>query len=738
MKIMNGPSMSTQKAKNFKGTFVKTMQYMRKDIVIILLAMVLAVGGVVAGLFVPKVLGGATDTLMTGAFQKTAYKQVVKLVNFDMTKFAPNSLVALKNLGDKGYLINMILDASNWIIDGTESEEELEVKKFNKEQIDNINGIDMEALVDNFKKAPPALLQVPINNFFKVPNAQTVGELAQLLNMQSMLDSVPEQYRGSLETLSLLAPPEIDVDTIVSTLLKILGLVAFSAICAYMQAFLLAGVAQRLAYRFRKDVNDKIDKLPLKFFDKISHGEIMSVISNDVDTLSTSLNQSISQILTSVTSVIGVVIMMLTINWKLTLIAMCALPIIFLISILVVKKSQKYFVGQQTNLGHVNGYIEEKYAGQNIVKLFNAEEESMEEFSKYNNDLCESSRQSQFYSGLMHPLMNLVGNINFVIVCVVGGMFVVQGSMSIGMVQAFIQYINNFNQPIVQLASVANTLQSTMASAERIFGFLEEEEEKETGDAVPQNVSGNVSFNNVYFGYDPNVPIIKNFNCEVKQGQRIAIVGPTGAGKTTIVKLLMRFYDLNSGHIAVDGRDIAEYTRDSIRESVGMVLQDTWLFTGTIRENIRYGNLSATDQDVENAAKIAYADHFIHTLPGGYDFVINSDASNVSQGQKQLLTIARAVLADNKIMILDEATSSVDTRTEVLIQQAMDKLMEGRTSFIIAHRLSTIKNADNILVLDKGDVVEQGTHKELLAKRGFYASLYNAQFEGGSDTANSK
>ncbi|MEG2675845.1 MAG: ABC transporter ATP-binding protein, partial [Clostridia bacterium] len=478
MKIMNGPSMSTQKAKNFKGTFVKTMQYMRKDIVIILLAMVLAVGGVVAGLFVPKVLGGATDTLMTGAFQKTAYKQVVKLVNFDMTKFAPNSLVALKNLGDKGYLINMILDASNWIIDGTESEEELEVKKFNKEQIDNINGIDMEALVDNFKKAPPALLQVPINNFFKVPNAQTVGELAQLLNMQSMLDSVPEQYRGSLETLSLLAPPEIDVDTIVSTLLKILGLVAFSAICAYMQAFLLAGVAQRLAYRFRKDVNDKIDKLPLKFFDKISHGEIMSVISNDVDTLSTSLNQSISQILTSVTSVIGVVIMMLTINWKLTLIAMCALPIIFLISILVVKKSQKYFVGQQTNLGHVNGYIEEKYAGQNIVKLFNAEEESMEEFSKYNNDLCESSRQSQFYSGLMHPLMNLVGNINFVIVCVVGGMFVVQGSMSIGMVQAFIQYINNFNQPIVQLASVANTLQSTMASAERIFGFLEEEEEK--------------------------------------------------------------------------------------------------------------------------------------------------------------------------------------------------------------------------------------------------------------------
>ena len=456
----------------------------------------------------------------------------------------------------------------------------------------------------------------------------------------------------------------------------------------------------------------------------------MSYLTNDVDMISTSLNQSLSQLLTAATTLIGVMVMMFRINWILTLVALVIIPVSLLIVLLVVKKSQKYYLRQQEYLGHVNGQIEEVFGGQNVVKLFSGEERAKQEFAGFNVKLYESAWKSQFYSGTMMPANKLMGNISFVLTCVLGGYFVINGSMLVGQIQAFASYVRQFNQPISQVSGIANTLQSTVAASERVFNFLEQPEEEETGEKDLGEVAGDVTFENVRFGYDPEKIIIKNFNCEVKAGQTIAIVGPTGAGKTTIVKLLMRFYELNGGAISVDGIPASSVTRASLRREVGMVLQDTWLFSGTIRDNIRYGKLDATDEEVIAAAKCAYADHFINTLPGGYDFVINEEGANISQGQKQLLTIARAVLADPRILILDEATSSVDTRTEQLIQQAMDRLMQGRTSFVIAHRLSTIKNADRILVLMDGDVVEQGTHEELLAADGAYAELYNSQFAG--------
>ena len=545
--------------------------------------------------------------------------------------------------------------------------------------------------------------------------------------------SVAESYRDRVLGTSLTdAAPGIDSGKIIDILVKIIILVATSAIVGYIQGFLLAGVAQRVSYRFRDDINRKIDKLPLKFFDTTTNGEVMSFITNDVDAISTALNQSLSQSVTAVTTIVGVLVMMFKISWVLTLVALVMVPVSLVIVMLIVKRSQKFYLMQQEYLGHVNGHIEETFAGHNVVSLFNGEERTLEEFKAFNDKLYISARNSQFFSGMMMPLMGFVGNLNYVICCVLGGVMVINGfgGLTVGNIQSFIQYFRQFNQPINQMSSIANTFQSTVAAAERIFGFLEQPEEEETGSLAPEDVKGEVSFEHVKFGYDPEKIIIHDFSCDVKPGQRVAIVGPTGAGKTTIVKLLMRFYELGGGSISLDGADITEYTREALREHIGMVLQDTWLFSGTIRDNIRYGKLDATDEEVERAAKIACADHFIRTLPDGYDFVINSDADNISQGQKQLLTIARAVLADPKVLILDEATSSVDTRTEVLIQKAMDALMQGRTSFIIAHRLSTIKNADRILVLRDGDVVEQGSHEELLARNGFYASLYNSQFEG--------
>ena len=522
----------------------------------------------------------------------------------------------------------------------------------------------------------------------------------------------------------------INFEKIGQILLLLLGLYVLSAVLSFVQGLIMTGISQRLAYRFREEICSKINRVPMKYFESRTVGEVLSRITNDVDTLGQSLNQSVTQLITSLTTMVGVLIMMLSISPLMTLIAIVILPISAGLIGLVVKKSQKFFVAQQKYLGEINGQVEEVYSGHNIVKAYNKEEDVEQIFHETNNILYQSAWKSQFLSGLMQPIMTFVGNLGYVSVAVVGSMLAVRGTITVGDIQAFIQYVRNFTQPITQLAQVSNMLQSTAAAAERVFEFLEEEEEEQVAEnpvhlEFPQ---GRVDFRNVVFGYNPDKIIIHNFNCSVKPGQTVAIVGPTGAGKTTMVKLLMRFYDVNSGAILVDGSDVREFNRSELREIFGMVLQDTWLFKGTIMENIRYGRLDATDEEVIEAAKAAHAHHFIQTLPGGYQMELNEDASNVSQGQKQLLTIARAILADNKIMILDEATSSVDTRTEQQIQKAMNRLMEGRTSFVIAHRLSTIRDADLILVMKDGDIIEQGSHEELLAKNGFYAELYNSQF----------
>ncbi len=523
----------------------------------------------------------------------------------------------------------------------------------------------------------------------------------------------------------------IDFDKIGKILLGLLGLYAFSAILSLLQGLIMTGVSQKLCFRFRKEISEKINRMPLEYFESRTVGEVLSRITNDVDTLGMSLNQSITTLITSISTLVGVLIMMLSISPLMTLIALVILPISGTLISVVVKFSQKYFVTQQSYLGKINGQVEETYSGQNIVKVFNREEEILKEFEETNNVLYQSAWKSQFLSGLMQPIMNFIGNLGYVAVAVSGSILAIRGTIEIGDIQAFIQYVKSFTQPITQIAQVSNMLQSTAAAAERVFEFLEEAEEDQYVDNPVhlKNMEGRVSFEHVQFGYKPDKIIIHDFNSQVEPGQTVAIVGPTGAGKTTMVKLLMRFYDVNSGSIKVDGHDVRKFNRSELRESFGMVLQDTWLFKGTIMENIRYGRLDASDEEVIEAAKAAHAHRFIQTLPGGYNMELNEDASNVSQGQKQLLTIARAILADNKILILDEATSSVDTRTEQRIQKAMNNLMKGRTSFVIAHRLSTIKDADLILVMKDGDIIEQGNHEQLLEQNGFYAQLYNSQFE---------
>ncbi|HSN94501.1 MAG TPA: ABC transporter ATP-binding protein [Anaerolineaceae bacterium] len=522
----------------------------------------------------------------------------------------------------------------------------------------------------------------------------------------------------------------VDFAVIGQILTRAIVLYGLSSMLGIVQGWIMVNLTADITYRFRRDIAAKINRLPLKYFDKMSQGEVLSRVTNDVDTISTTLNQSLSQIVTSVTSVIGILIMMLTISLTMTLIALTLVPLSLILIRFVVKLSQKYFRQQQEYLGHINGHVEEMYGAHPIVKAFNFEKSSMETFEGFNGTLFSSSWKSQFLSTLIMPVMRFISNLGYVAVSILGGYLVIRKTLDIGNIQAFIQYMRSFQEPLMQIANISNVLQQTAAAAERVFEFLGEVEETEDVADVKsgQPVSGQVDFENVHFGYDPEKVIIKDFSLHVEPGQKIAIVGQTGAGKTTIVKLLMRFYELNGGRILIDGTDITQMTRAELRTKFGMVLQDTWLFNGTIRENIRYGRQEATDAEVEAAADMAYADHFTRTLPGGYEMVLNEEASNVSAGQKQLLTIARAVIADPAILILDEATSSVDTRTEVLIQKAMDKLMRGRTSFIIAHRLSTIKSADLILVLDEGDVVERGTHADLLAKRGVYADLYNSQF----------
>lgn len=529
----------------------------------------------------------------------------------------------------------------------------------------------------------------------------------------------------------------MDFEKIGQILLFTLGLYVISALCSFVQGFLMTGISQKMTYRLRKEISEKINRMPMNYFETKTHGEVLSRVTNDIDTLGQSLNQSATQMITSVTTLIGVFVMMLSISPLMTVVAVLILPISVVLISAVMKHSQKYFRGQQQYLGEVNGQVEEVYGGHNIVKAFNKEKDVIVEFEAINDKLYNSAWKSQFISGVMMPIMQFIGNIGYVVVVILGGYLAAQNAIEVGDIQSFTQYVRNFTQPIRQVAQVANMLQSTAAASERVFEFLEEEEEDQT---VPNPVSveglqGNVEFDHVRFGYDPDKIIIKDFSAKVKEGQKIAIVGPTGAGKTTMIKLLMRFYDVDAGAILVDGHNIKDFNRSELRQMFGMVLQDTWLFHGSIRDNIRYGKLDASDEEVIEAAKAARVHRFVQTLPGGYDMELNEEASNVSQGQKQLLTIARAILADPKILILDEATSSVDTRTEIQIQKAMDTLMKGRTSFVIAHRLSTIRDADLILVMREGDIVEMGNHEELIARKGFYAELYNSQFEKATSCA---
>ena len=555
------------------------------------------------------------------------------------------------------------------------------------------------------------------------------GTVFNIVGPKVLSKATTEIFNGLVSKVS--GGAGIDFHKIGVILLILLGLYCVSALFSFIQGYIMSGISQKLSFRMRKEISEKINRMPLAYFESKTVGEVLSRITNDVDTFGMSLNQSITTLITSVTTLIGVFIMMMTISPLMTLIALVILPIsAFLISV-VVKHSQKYFKAQQEYLGDINGTIEESYSGHTIIKAFNREEKVNQDFQETNAKLYSSAWKSQFLSGLMQPIMTFVGNLGYVAVAVTGSMLAVAGSITVGDIQAFIQYVRSFTQPITQIAQVFNMLQSMAAAAERIFEFLDEEEEPVTENPVRlEDIKGEVEFEHVRFGYDPQKPVIHDFTCHVESGSMVAIVGPTGAGKTTMVKLLMRFYDVNSGCIKVDGENVKDFERRNLREAFGMVLQDTWLFKGTIMENIRYGRLDATDEEVIAAAKAANADHFIRTLPGGYDMELNEEASNVSQGQKQLLTIARAILADNRIMILDEATSSVDTRTEQHIQDAMANLMKGRTSFVIAHRLSTIRDADVILVMKDGDIIEQGNHKQLLAQNGFYAQLYNSQFEG--------
>ena len=561
------------------------------------------------------------------------------------------------------------------------------------------------------------------------------GTIFNIVGPKILGNATTEIYTGL--TSKITGGSGINFENIANILITLLILYVVSMCFSGIQGFVMTNVSQKVTYKMRNDLVNKINKLPMRYFDKKTNGEVLSIITNDIDTLSTNLNQSITQIISASCTLIGILAMMLSISWQMTLVSIIILPITLIIVSFIVSKSQKYFKRQQDYLGHVNGQVEEVYGGHNIVKAFNGEEKAIEKFEQENEVLYKSAWKSQFLSGLMHPIMNFMGNVSYVAVSILGGYYAIKGRITVGNIQSFIQYSKQFNQPIAQIAQISGTLQSMAAAAERIFEFLEEKEEiqelpnaksitDENGNII---LDGNIEFDHVKFGYNPENIIINDFNAEVKDGQKIAIVGPTGAGKTTIVKLLMRFYDLNDGAIYIDGNNVTDYNRGDIRKLFGMVLQDTWLFNGTIRDNIKYGKPDATDSEVIEAAKAAHIHHFIKTLPNSYNMVLNEETSNISAGQKQLLTIARVILANPKILILDEATSSIDTRTEIQIQSAMDNLMKGRTSFIIAHRLSTIKNADLILVMQHGDIVEQGTHEELLAKNGAYANLYNSQFE---------
>ena len=569
--------------------------------------------------------------------------------------------------------------------------------------------------------------QLPVGT--QIPAGTTGADILKRMP-ESVTSKIPSSALETIATLDMSTRPSFNYPKLITIAIELLVLFGLSTIFSYIQGWIMTGVSQKITYRFRRDISEKIGRMPLRYFDRTTYGEVLSRITNDVDTVSQTLNQSLTQIITSVTMIIGILVMMLSISWQMTLVAIITLPLSFGLISVIVKRSQKFFKLQQDTLGHLNGHIEEMYGGHNVMKVFNGQARSISIFTKHNNELYGSAWKSQFLSGLLFPIINFVGNVGYVGVTVLGGYLAIHGRINIGDIQAFIQYVSQFNQPIVQTANIANVLQSTAASAERVFEFLAESEEAtDPADAKSlTDIRGAMEFDHVHFGYNPEKTIIEDFTAHIEPGQRVAIVGPTGAGKTTMVNLLMRFYEVNGGAIKVDGVNIQSMKRADVRKLFGMVLQDTWLFNGTIRENLAYGKPDASEQEIIEAAKAAHVDHFVHSLPHGYDMVLDEEANNISQGEKQLLTIARAMLIKTPMLILDEATSSVDTRTEVLIQQAMDRLMKGKTSFVIAHRLSTIKNADLILVMRDGNIVEQGKHEELLKQQGFYASLYNSQF----------
>ena len=564
-----------------------------------------------------------------------------------------------------------------------------------------------------------------------LPAGTTGADVLKRLPNKSEIESqIPSNQLDTIKKLDLSRRPEFHFDAIWRIVLLLAGLYVLSAIFRYIQTWLMTQVTQTVTFRMRRQLSEKINRLPLSYFDKQTYGEVLSRVTNDVDTISQTLNQSLSQIVSSTVMVLGILAMMFSISWQMSLVALLVLPLAGGVVTLIAKSSQKQFLRQQTQLGELNGHIEEMYGGHQVMRVFNGQKKSLAKFSRINNQLQESAWKAQFLSGLIYPIMNFIGNIGYVIMAILGGWLAINGRLKIGDIQAFIQYINQFNQPLVQVANIANVLQSTAAAAERVFEFLDEPEEKAEGKDLVKlaHVNGEVEFDNVVFGYQPDQTIIKGLSAHIKPGQRVAIVGPTGAGKTTLVNLLMRFYEINSGAIKIDGVDIRQMKRSDVRQMFGMVLQDTWLFNGTIRQNLLYGNPTASEEEMVATAKEAHVDHFVRSLPGGYDMVLGEEATNISQGEKQLLTIARAMLARTPMLILDEATSSVDTRTEVLIQKAMDKLMQGKTSFVIAHRLSTIRDADLILVVRDGNIIEQGKHDELLKQNGFYAELYNSQF----------
>ena len=646
---MGGGMGAGEKAKDFKGTVKKLVNYLAEFRWQMLMVAIFAVGSTMFAIASPKILGGATNQIVEDYVSMKAYETI--------TSKLPNGA--------------------------------------------------------------------------SLPAGTTGADVLKRLPNKSEIErQIPSNQLETIKKLDLSRRPEFHFEAIWRVVSLLIGLYILSAIFRYIQTWLMTQVTQTVTFRMRRQLSEKINRLPLSYFDKQTYGEVLSRVTNDVDTISQTLNQSLSQIVSSTVMVLGILVMMFSISWQMSLVALLVLPVAGGVVTLIAKSSQKQFLRQQTQLGELNGHIEEMYGGHQVMRVFNGQKKSLAKFSRINNQLQESAWKAQFLSGLIYPIMNFIGNIGYVVMAILGGWLAINGRLKIGDIQAFIQYIDQFNQPLVQVANIANVLQSTAAAAERVFEFLDEPEEQAEGKDLVKlaNVKGEVEFDNVVFGYKPDQTIIKGLSAHIKPGQRVAIVGPTGAGKTTLVNLLMRFYEINSGAIKIDGVNIAQMKRSDVRQMFGMVLQDTWLFNGTIRQNLLYGNPTASEEEMVATAKEAHVDHFVRSLPSGYDMVLGEEAANISQGEKQLLTIARAMLARTPMLILDEATSSVDTRTEVLIQKAMDKLMQGKTSFVIAHRLSTIRDADLILVVRDGNIIEQGKHDELLKQNGFYAELYNSQF----------